>query len=515
MRLSELARELHGASLQGEADPEISAVANDSRDVSLGSIFVAVVGLKADGHGFLKQAIAARSSAIAVQPDRRAMWAPIVAESGVPTLVVPDTRAALAQIAAALNGYPARHLRTIGVTGTDGKTSLSHLLHHVLASGGEKAGLISTAECRVGEELLPDTGRFTTPEAPEVQQMLARMVAAGCRYAVVEATSHGLALHRVDECDFDVGVFTNLYPDHLDFHGTVEDYIAAKGRLFSMLDSAARKDIGKTAVLNADDAVSARFAALTSARIVRYGVHSAAEVLAVEIAPDGWGTRFSIRAFGEERSVRIASPGEFNVYNALAAYAVAGVCGLEPAATIAGLERWPGAPGRMQLVEAGQPFTVVVDFAHAPESLRRLLNLARDRSSGRIIAVFGCIGERDKDRRFRMGKVAAECADYTIVTDDNPYSEDRDAIIAEIARGLRDAGKREGHDFAVIPDRREAISQAIAMAVDGDAVVLAGKGHEREVHLPGSTYQCHDPTAAREVLAELGYTATDRGRRNA
>jgi UDP-N-acetylmuramoyl-L-alanyl-D-glutamate--2,6-diaminopimelate ligase len=505
MRLSELAREILDASVVGDGDPGITSAAYDSRTVTPGSVFVAITGFKSDGHNYLPQALNAGASALVVQAGSEEKWRPLLAQPQAHALIVPDTRSALATIAAALRGHPARRLRTIGVTGTDGKTSLSHLLHHVLTSAGEIAGLISTAECRVGEDLLPDTGRFTTPEAPEVQQMLSQMVDAGCRYAVIEATSHGLALHRVDECDFDIAVFTNLYPDHLDFHRTLENYIAAKGRLFEMLDTAARKDIEKTAVLNADDAVSERFRSLTGAGVLTCALRSKADVTAIDLTPDGWDTRFVLRAFGEERETRVRMPGDFNVDNALAAYAVAHAAGLDADAIIAALDTWTGAPGRMQQIDSGQPYAVLVDFAHAPESLRRLLTLARERSKGRIIAVFGCIGERDKDRRYRMGQVAAEFADFTIVTDDNPYSEDRDAIIAEIARGLLESGKREGHEFARIPDRREAISHALSMAVDGDAVILAGKGHEREVHLPDSVYPCHDPTVAREVLRDLGY----------
>jgi len=506
MRLSELTAYVSNASLRGDRDPEIISVAYDSRSVSPGSIFVAMTGFKVDGHDYVRQAIDVGASALALQANREAKWLAVLAQSRTPALIVPDTRAVLAQIAAALLGYPARRLRTIGVTGTDGKTSLSHLLHHLLSSGGEKAGLISTAECRVGDALLPDTGRFTTPEAPEVQQMLSQMVEDGCRYAVIEATSHGLALRRVDECDFDIGVFTNLYPDHVDFHKTLEGYIAAKGRLFSMLDTAARKDIDKIAVLNADDPISEHFRSLTEARTVTYGLRTAADVTADAVAEVGWGTRFVLHASGKEREVRLRVPGDFNVYGALAAYSVGHAAGLDAAGVIAALETWGGAPGRMEVVEAGQAFTVLVDFAHAPESLQRVLNFVRERSNGRVIVVFGCIGERDKDRRYRMGRVAAECADFTIVTDDNPYSEDRHGIIAEIARGLREAGKREGHAFALIPDRREAIAHALAMAVDGDAVLLAGKGHEREVHLPDSVYPCHDPDVARAVLRELGYS---------
>src|SRR5947208_1273160 len=378
MRLTELVGNIPGAILQGDgSDPEITSASYDSRSAGPGSIFVAVAGFKADGHDYLKQAVLAGASAVAVQVDRKQKWSSTISESPVPAIIVPDARPALARVAAALANYPARGLRTIGVTGTDGKTSVSHLLHHMLSSTGERAGLISTAECRVGDKILPDTGRMTTPEAPEVQQILSEMVGARCRWSVIEATSHGLSLHRVDECEFD--------------------------------------------------------------------------------------------------------------------------------AIIDAIHTWRGAPGRMELIEEGQPFTVIVDFAHAPEALKRVLTFIRGRSAGRIIAVFGCIGERDKDRRFGMGRVAAEYADFTIVTDDNPYSEDRNAVIAEIARGLRAGGRREGHDFAVIPDRREAIAHALGMAVDGDAVLLAGKGHEREVHLPDAVYPCHDPRVARAVLRGLGY----------
>lgn len=505
MRLSELAAHLPNAGRRGDVDPEIHSVFYDSRSAGPGSIFVAISGLKADGHDYISQAVAGGAAAVAVQADLEPKWAPLVAANDIPVLIVSDSRMALARIAAVLYGQPARRIRTAGVTGTDGKTSLSHLLAHVFKSAGAKVGLISTAECRIGDELLPDTGRFTTPEAPEVQQMLAQMVDAGCSWAVIEATSHGLALRRVDECDFDIAFLTNLYPDHLDFHGSVEAYMAAKGRLFEMLGASVDKGLEKTAVLNLDDPSFHFFRSLTRGKTVTYGLSPEADVKGRPLSSKGWESRFLLQTEGEQREVRMRKPGAFSVYNGLAAAVVARVAGIPLDALASALESWPGAPGRLELVEAGQPFTLVVDFAHAPDSLERVLQLLRERSAGRIIAVFGCIGERDKDRRAAMGRVAAASADYTIVTDDNPYSEDRDTIIREIAGGLRSAGRREGHDFAVIPHRREAIAQALAMAVDGDAVLLAGKGHEREVHLPGSVYECHDPSVARKVLAELGY----------
>ena len=503
MRLSELADEIAGAGVLGNADVQVTGVSHDSRLTRPGHVFVAIRGFRADGHNYIPQALDAGAVAIAVEAGAEAKWAPLVDERRLTALVAPDTRVALAQIAAAIHGHPARRLNVVGVTGTDGKTSLAHLLAHLFNSAGERAGLISTAECRIDDRPLPDTGRFTTPESPQVQSMLAEMVDAGCRWAVIEATSHGLALHRVDECEYDIAVFTNAGTDHIDFHGTREEYLAAKGRLFQMLDQSVDKGVRKAAVLNLDDPAHSRFARLTRARPVTYGIDSPADVRAQNLRAEGWDYHFILQAGGEQAPVEFGRPGVFNVYNALAATAVGLAGGLQLRQIVRALESWPGAPGRMQFVDAGQGFTVIVDFAHAADSLRRVLQFIRESSRGRIIAVFGCIGERDKDRRLGMGRVAAAGADYTIVTDDNPYSEDRQAIIDEIASGLLAGGRREGHDFARIPDRREAIGQALAMAVDEDVVLLAGKGHEREVHLAGSSYECDDAEVARRVLSQL------------
>jgi len=499
MKLTELAAHLSGAEIIGRGDAEFSAVEYDSRRVRPGALFAAVPGFRDDGHDYLQQAVAAGATALLVQVDRRSAWETL----DVPRLVVPDTRAALAPAAAALCRWPARRLTVVGVTGTDGKTSLSHLIAHLLEKSGESAGLMSTAENRAAGRELPDSGRFTTPEAPDVQSLLAEMVEAGCRFAVLEATSHGLALHRLDGCEFDVAAMTNVGRDHIDFHRSREEYLAAKGRLFRMLDGSADKGVIKTAVLNADDPAHEYFRSLTRARVVTYGLHSPADVFSEDVRRDGWGVRFRLQTPARSAEARLGRPGEFNVANALAATAIGLSLRLDLDAIVRGLESWPGAPGRMERVDEGQPFTVVVDFAHSPESLRRVLTELRTANRGRIITVFGCIGERDRERRYAMGRVAAELADYTYVTDDNPYSEGREAIIAEIARGLCEAGKREGHDFAAVPDRREAIAQALAMAVDEDVVLLAGKGHEREVHLPGGSYQCDDREVARRVLREL------------
>lgn len=502
MRLTDLLPEVPGATLTGPGDAEITAAVYDSRDAGAGAVFVAVPGLKADGHDYLAQAISQGAAAVTVQADHEVRWRDVVTRSGVPCLVVPDTRAALAQIAAAICGHPARRLGVIGVTGTDGKTSLAHLIDHILRSAGQPPGLISTAECRIGDRLLADTGRFTTPEAPELQAMLREVAAADCRWAVVEATSHGLALHRLDGCEFDIGVVTCVGADHLDFHGTPEAYLAAKGRLFEMLAESAPKGIEKTAVLNADDPSFAYLKAVSKVRTIAYGL-SAADITASDIREEAWTSRFTIDAHGSRAKITMPKPGQFNVYNALAASGVCLAAGMGLAEIASGIASWPGAPGRMEFINVGQPFTVVVDFAHAPDALRRVLELLRSRSRGRTIAVFGSIGERERHRRAAMGRVAAEAANFAIVTDDNPYTEDRDAILHEIAAGLTEGGKRPGHDYVVIPDRREAIAYALGMAVDEDVVLLAGKGHEREVHLADSVYECDDREVAGRCLREM------------
>lgn len=513
MLLRELASALPHVRLIGDGDVEIAGIENDSRAVGPGSLFVAVPGFKVDGHTYLGRAIEQGAPAVVVQEDHEGHWQAVVESGGVDVLVVPDTRMALAQLAAEFFGHPARKLGVIGITGTDGKTSLAHLVSHVLNNAGQKTGLISTAECRIDGELLPDTGRFTTPESPQVQAMLALMVGAGCKWAVIEATSHGLALHRVDECEYDIAAFTNVGRDHLDFHGSEQEYLEAKVRLFSMLDESVDKGIVKCGVLNVDDRAFIHFGSATKAHEITYSwTDSLANVRVADYKIDGEAAdvQFVIDVGSEAHEnaafrFRFAKPERFNVSNALAAAGIAVAAGLTFEQIKDGLETWEGAPGRMERIDAGQPFSVIVDFAHSPDSLRRVLEMLRERSRGRIIAVFGCIGERDKDRRPGMASAAAEIADYTFVTDDNPYSEDRDAILRDIAEGMRAAGKREGHDFSVVPDRRDAISQALAMAVDEDAVLLAGKGHETEVHLGDEVYACDDREEARRVLGDLGY----------
>ena len=505
MRLSLLAAELSAAELLGP-DADVSAICWDSRRAGPGALFVAVPGFRADGHDHIDEAAARGAVAVAVQADHADKWRAIVGQRNLSAIVVSDTRRTLAALAAAFYGHPGRRLRVVGVTGTDGKTTVVHLTSHLLQAAGHRSGLISTVYCKAGDRTWANESRFTTPEAPEVQTLLAEMVAAGADYAVLESSSHGLALHRLDGCEYDVAAMTNVTADHLDFHRSREEYLVAKGRLFAMLDESVPKaGVEKVAVLNADDPASDYFRGLTRARAITYGIERPSDVRAAEISPSDWGSRFRLTTSAGEEEVTLGLPGDFNVHNALAAAAIALSQGASLADIARGIASFPGVPGRLERIEEGQPFGVVVDFAHAPEALRRVLTFLRGRCRGRLIVVFGCIGERERPRRAGMGQVAGQLADFAILTNDNPFGEDPDAIIAEIAHGLREAGRDEGHHFVAIPERREAIAHAFGTAVEGDIVLLAGKGHEQSITLGETVIPWDDWRVARELLSNRSW----------
>ena len=380
----------------------------DSRLVTPGALFVAVPGFDVDGHRFLADAVARGATTLLVQQDRRAAWEPLVRGTDVAVVAVPDTRQALARVAAAFYGDPALKLGMIGVTGTDGKTTTVHLIAHVLESAGRPAGYLSSASFRStrGEARTNDS-HMTTLEAPFVQQQLASMVDAGLRYAVVEASSHGLALHRVDACAFDVAVFTTLSRDHLDFHGTMEEYRDAKARLFRMLDESELKPgVAKAAIANVDDVESSYFLSQTNVAPMTYGIDAAADVRAERFEAAGLGTRFRLVTAEGVVDVAVRLVGRYNVYNCLAAAAVAISQGVPVDEIVRALESFPGVPGHLELIDEGQPFRVVIDIASTPEALRRVLDVLRPATEGKLIAVFGCAGERDPGRREGMGRVA-------------------------------------------------------------------------------------------------------------
>jgi len=496
MRWAELTAALAGARLVGDGDArQVSGIVADSRQVTPGAVFVAVPGVSVDGHRFLADAVA-RGAAAAVVERAEALPA------GLPAAIVPDARAALAQLAAAWEGYPARRLRVIGVTGTEGKTTTIELIASILDAAGEPAGMVSTVKARIaGCEI--DTGlHTTTPDAPDVQRYLAQMVEQGARYALLEATSHGLAQRRVDACDFDVAAVTNITRDHLDYHGTFEAYREAKALLFRHLSSGARKPgVAKVAVLNADDPSCGYLRAIPADRYLTYSLEGPADVTLAAIHPEGSGWRAVAHTPAGAFEVHTPLPGRFNLANVLAAIAVAVSQGIPTPAIQAGIAAFRGVVGRMEEIDLGQGFKAVIDFAHTPNALREALTAARPLTRGRLIVVYGCAGLRDQGKRPIMGEISGRLADLTILTAEDPRTESVDAIMAEIAAGCEAAGRREGEGYLKIGDRAQAIAAAVDMAAPGDLVLVTGKGHERSLCFGTTELPWSDHEALRAAIA--------------
>ncbi len=492
-------RDLSHPSVLSGTPADASGVCHDSRRAAPECVFVAVPGLVLDGNSFIPDAIAAGARSVIVQLDAQERWQRFVNED-VTFVAVPDARIALAEAASGFYGHPARSLGMIGVTGTDGKTTTTHLIAHVLNENGQRAGYLSSVEFGAGGIVEMNASHMTTLEATDVQRELARIREAGGRYAVVEASSIGLDLHRVDMCEFDVGVFTNLAPDHLDFHGSMAEYRDAKAILFRMLGSSAERGFGKAAVINADDSVAGDMRAATIVPVITYGLRHEADLTAREIAQDGFGTRFKARMFGEDVEVRTGLLGEYNVSNCLAAVAVAVSQGVEFGGAVRALESFPGVPGRMELIDEGQPFRVVVDIASTEQSMRNVLGMLRTVTSGRLIVVFGAAGERDPARRRGIARAVAETADFAVVTNEDPRGEDPDSILDEIASALRTAGF--GRKFDRELDRRQAIEIAFGRAGRNDTVLLAGKGTEQSIVIGNVHWPWDERRITRELLSD-------------
>ncbi len=480
------------AALRGDGDTSVTGIAYDSRAVRPGDLFVALPGVHVDGHRYIAPAVAAGAAAVLGQEE------PPVGLT-VPYARVPDSRAAMADVAAAFYGHPSDRLTMVGVTGTDGKTTTGFLLHALLQGTGRPAGLIGTVSYRIGEHEWQNDSRQTTPEAPDVQRLLAAMVDAGVRYAVLEATSHALVLERLRGCRFDAGILTNVTSDHLDFHGSVEAYRAAKARLFRGLG--AGRATAPVAVLNRDDASYDYMCAASAARVLSYGLHAEADVRASEAEVTASGIRCRVVTPTGTAALRSPLTGRFNVSNLLAALAYGYSQGIDLREAAAVLGTVAGVPGRMRRIDAGQPYTVIVDYAHTPDSLAKVLDELRPLTAGRLIAVFGAAGERDRLKRPVMGRLAAERCDIVILTDEDPRLEDRRAIIEEIAAGARAAGAHVGTSLLLHPDRREAIATAACLARPGDTILLAGKGHEGCIIMGNERIPWDEEREARAAIA--------------
>jgi len=485
---------------------EVTAVVQDSRRAAPGSLFVAVRGFHSDGHQFISQAV--RQGAVAVVAEEKAV---VEAFPDTPVIRVPDSRRALARLAAKFYDYPSRRVKLVGITGTKGKTTTSYLAKSIIEAAGHRTGLIGTIDYRIGDRIYPAPN--TTPESLDLQALFAEMAARGARYCVLEVSSHALALGRTEESVFEAAAFTNLAHEHLDFHRTMNEYLAAKALLFSGLSP------DKAAVVNADDPSAAEIIKRTRARVITYGITHHADVRpAGAISHSISGLSFSLSTPAGEIGIESSLVGRHNIYNILAAVGLGIALGFSGETVAAGIRQMKAVPGRMEKVDAGQPFGVVVDYAHTEGSLNSLLEAVREMAGGRVITVFGCGGDRDRTKRPKMGAAAIAGSDIVIVTSDNPRTEEPLAIISEVESGMttgvrmetpdllsRGPGARTSSDktpYAVVPDRSEAIETAVRLAMPGDVVVLAGKGHEDYQIIGGRKFPFDDREEARKAIAK-------------
>lgn len=496
--LPQLLAEINVISQTGDLNVPIAGIKIDSRQVQTGDCFVALVGGSSDGHQYIHQAVI--NGAAAVVGSRSGIGL------NIPYIQVEDTRVALAKISAAFYGHPGRSLCVIGITGTDGKTTTANLIYQILLSAGLRTGIISTVNAVIDNEVL-DTGfHVTTPEAPDVQRYLSRMAAAGLTHVILEATSHGLAQERVTSCEFDLGVVTNITHEHLDYHGTYEAYREAKGRLFKHLKDTIRKQSGnpQTAILNLDDSSYDYLSSISPKRQLSYSIKQQADFFVREYSHTVAGTKFIVHSPRGVFPVESKLVGEYNISNCLAALA-ATIGGLDIPVDAAreGIARLPGVPGRMQVINLGQDFTAIVDFAHTPNALKRALETARTLTKGRVISVFGSAGLRDREKRRMMAETSADLADISILTAEDPRTESLDAILEEMAKGAESHGAVEGKSFYSVADRGDAIRTALRLAKPGDLVISCGKGHEQSMCFGDIEYPWDDRTAMKAALSEL------------
>jgi UDP-N-acetylmuramoyl-L-alanyl-D-glutamate--2,6-diaminopimelate ligase len=493
MLLKELASLLTVSRIVGDGESAFTNVQFDSRKVRPGDLFICIPGHVADGHDFAPKAVASGAAALVVERPL---------ELDAPQLVVPDARFAMALIANHVHGYPSLEMKVIGVTGTNGKTTTTSLIEAILSDLGCRTGLMGTIRMKFGDKAVE--AERTTQEAVDLQRNLRRMREAGVDYCAMEVSSHALELGRVNGTRFRTAIFTNLTQDHLDYHKTMDNYKAAKGLLFSRLGNAYSSDPEERqfAVLNADDPASDTFARLTSAQVIRYGIDRPCDVRAANIRMTAAGTEFTVESFAGTEPFVMQLVGKFNIYNALGAIAACLVEGIPLAHIRESLAKVRVVDGRMERVDAGQPFLVLVDYAHTPDGLENALSTIKEFAEGKIITVFGCGGDRDRTKRPLMGKVAASFSDYIYVTSDNPRTEDPEAILRDVVPGIEEAGL-PSERYELLADRRSAIQKAIDRAGPHDVVLIAGKGHETYQDIMGVKHDFDDRLEAEAAIRSL------------
>ncbi len=492
MILKELLDVLNKPEVNGGIDVQIEDITYDSREVKRGSLFVAVKGFKTDGHRYIADAVKRGASAVVVED------AVNISKGDVTVITAPDTRNALALLSARFYGDPSRRLRMIGITGTNGKTTTSYLIKSIIEKAGKKAGLLGTISYIIGGEIMP--APHTTPESSDLQKYLSQILDAGAEYAVMEVSSHALELNRTANCEFDIGVFTNLTQDHLDFHKTMEDYFNAKLKLFTSLNNERGKMAKKVGIINIDDPYSNRILSAMTVKAITYGFSENADIRPEEINVDVDGIRFLAVTPKGNFPIESKLTGKYNILNILASIAVGQSLGFDNSAIQEGISSLSSVSGRFEKIDEGQDFTVVVDYAHTEDALKRILETIRAFAKGRVITVFGCGGDRDRGKRPKMGEAAVKLSEIVILTSDNPRSEDPHEIIKEIEEGIK--RKRNGRlrEYLVIPDRKEAIYRAIEMAEKDDVILIAGKGHEDYQIIGDKKLHFDDREIAREAI---------------
>ncbi len=486
MKLQQLLSHLQPLAPFMGANPEIKSIENDNRKVQEGCLFICIKGYTVDGHDFAKSAVDNGASAVVAERQL---------DLEVPVIVVKNASRALAVLADAFYGQPTKKLHLIGITGTNGKTTTSHIIEKILADAGKKTGLIGTMYTKIGDEKLET--KNTTPESLALQKTFKQMADAGVESAVMEVSSHALDLGRVRGCDFDVAVFTNLTQDHLDYHHTMEEYKRAKSLLFSQLGNTYDIKHPKFAVLNADDQASNLYEKSTTAHVVTYGIDNAADIMAENIQMTAAGTSFQLVLPTGTYPITIKLIGKFSVYNVLASTAAALVSGIPISDIIRSLEEMAGVAGRFELVNGGQDFTVIVDYAHTPDSLENVLKTIQQFARKKIFVVVGCGGDRDRTKRPVMAQIACNYATNPVFTSDNPRSEDPLVILKDMEEGVK------GESYRVIPDRKEAITAAINDAESGDVLLIAGKGHETYQIIGSNVYDFDDRLVAKEAIDQI------------
>ncbi len=481
VKLSQLLETLKEKEVSGPRNIEIREISYDSKRVKRNSLFVAIPGFRTDGHRFINEALLKGAQAVVTEQK-------IPLGEGITGIRVPDTRKALALLADKFFSRPSRKIRLIGITGTNGKTTTSYFIEAILTADRKGCGLLGTIAHKIGSKTIP--AQITTPESLDLQSLLSQLVKKKIKYAVMEVSSHSLQLSRIENVHFSIAVFTNLSIDHLDFHQTVENYLEAKTKLFTMLPKKA------FAVINIDDPKSNYLRKRIPCSILTYGIEKKADVRARGIDLSLKGSSFKVKTKEEELDIDLSLSGRHNIYNALAAIGVAFLLKISSSAIKEGLERVGNIPGRFERIDEGQNFWVIVDYAHTDNALENMLSTCRELTKGRIILVFGCGGDRDRSKRPLMGEVAARYSDYTIITNDNPRSEEPLSIASSIEVGM----KRGGGRYTIILDRKGAIRKAIEEAGSGDIILIAGKGHETTQTIGTQVLPFDDREVARKIL---------------